>query len=212
MPEAIQKAFADHGFRIEIEPWRGSGRTDNEIIGMFLNDFPLDTARKAELRPLIAADLMKNVLSRVKETGTKALPGTVEVIHRLRERGYYPGLLTGNKQGIVGAKLEAAGFDMKDFFYGGFGDTSTCRAETAQQALDSASEFFGKKADPARALVIGDTPNDVACARAVGASVLAVASGHFTMEELRVCDPDFLLPGFQDPSVFFEILENPHKQ
>ena len=212
MPKSMQKAFADHGFHVEIEPWRGSGRTDNEIICMFLDDFPLDPAQKAELRPVIADELTKNVLARVKECGTEALPGTVDVIRRMRERGLYPGLLTGNKQAIVGAKLESAGFDRNDFFYGGFGDTSKCRAETAQQALDSASAFFGRKIDPDKALVIGDTPNDVACARAVGAHVLAVASGHLSMDELRACAPDHLLPDFRDPSVFFEILENPHKQ
>ena len=56
------------------------------------------------------------------------------------------------------------------------------------------------------ALIIGDTPNDISCARAVGAKALAVATGKFSIEELREHQPDFLLPDLTDIAGFLEII------
>ena len=65
------------------------------------------------------------------------------------------------------------------------------RAEVANLAISRAEKCLGKKLDPQRVLIIGDTPKDVACARAVGAKVLTVTTGVFGKEELMACGPDF---------------------
>lgn len=207
MPAAFQQGFACHGLKIEIEPWKGSGCTDWEILGRYLDDFPeFSPDRKEELKEAIAPDIRKSVIEKVKANGLKALPGVPELIKKLGSEGFIPGLLTGNMEEIVAPKLAAAGMDRKDFPYGGFGDHASCRADTARKALASAEEFFGHPIDPSRALIIGDTPNDIACARAVGAAVLAVASGKHTMEQLREHRPDYLLKDLSDPEEFMEII------
>ncbi|MBQ6517801.1 MAG: HAD hydrolase-like protein [Anaerolineaceae bacterium] len=207
MPGAFQQGFANQGLKIQTTPWKASGCTDWEVMDIFLSDFPqYSVEQKEELKEKIAPDVKRIVIDRVKQQGLQALPGVRELIKKLVELGITPGLLTGNMEEIVGPKLAAAGMDRKDFPYGGFGDHCPKRVDAARKALESASSFFGHVIDPARALVIGDTPNDIACARAVGASVLAVATGKFSMDELLKHDPDFLLKDLSDPNGFLEIL------
>ena len=206
MPAAFKQGFAEAGFDISVSPWRGSGRTDYEILDIFLDDFKLPDERKEQVKEEIAGNIQKIVISRVEENGLKALPGVRELIAKLNELKIYPGLLTGNMEVIVAPKLKAAGMKREDFLYGGFGDHSTCRADTARKALASASAFLGREADPERCLVIGDTPNDIACARAIGAKALAVATGKFSQEELAEHHPDFLLPDLTDIPAFLEMI------
>ena len=206
MPAAFQKAFAEAGYPISIDPWRGSGCTDYEVMDKYLADYPLSDEEKEAVKEEIAAKVRSSVIEQVKGGSLGALPGAAELVRKLNEAGIRPGLLTGNMEAIVGPKLESAGMDRLDFSYGGFGDHSPDRPETARRALASAAEFFGHEIDPARALIIGDTPNDIACARAVGASVLAVATGRFGTGELGALSPDFLLPDLRDHSAFFKII------
>ena len=207
MPDAFQKGFANQGLRIETTPWKASGCTDWEVMERYLSEFPeLTTEQKEELKEKIAPDVKKIVIDLVRAKGLKALPGVIDLINELTARGIHPGLLTGYMEDIVGPKLEAAGMNRKDFPYGGFGDHCPKRVDTANNAMKSASAFFGRTIEPSRALVIGDTPNDIACARAIGAAVLAVATGKFSEKELAEHDPDFLLPDLTDPDKFLKII------
>ena len=209
MPAAFQQAFAAAGYEIDIQNWRGSGCTDYEVMDKYLADYPLREEEKEELKEQIAANVQQIVISRVRNSELKALPGAAELVRKLNRAGIRPGLLTGNMEVIVGPKLESAGMSRSDFFYGGFGDHSPYRAETARRAIASAAAFFGREIDPTRALIIGDTPNDIACARAVGAAVLAVATGRFSTDQLAACEPDYLLPDLTDHSAFFKIIGIP---
>ncbi len=210
MPAAFQEGFAAVGYPISIDPWRGSGCTDYEVMDKYLDDYPFSNEQKEEIKEKIAAEVRHIVIDKVKKESLGALPGVVELIRKLNETGIRPGLLTGNMEAIVKPKLEAAGMMRSDFYYGGFGDHSPNRPETARKALASAAEYFGRDIDPARSLIIGDTPNDIACARAVKARVLAVATGRFSMEELEKYQPDFLFPDLSDHTAFFKILGISH--
>ena len=207
MPAAFQKGFANQGLKIEIEPWKGSGCTDWEVMDRHLAEFPeLNNEQKEALKEKIAPDVKKIVIEQVRTQGLKAEPGAPQLIQKLVELGISPGLLTGNMEEIVGPKLEAAGMKREDFPYGGFGDYCPKRVDAANKALRSAEAWFGHPIDPARALIIGDTPNDIACARAIGAAVLAVPTGRFSMEDLLAHDPDFLLKDLSDPDGFLEVI------
>jgi phosphoglycolate phosphatase-like HAD superfamily hydrolase len=59
---------------------------------------------------------------------------------------------------------------------------------------------------PDRIWVIGDTPLDIGCARAIGARVLAVATGVHTLDQLHDAGPDLALSDLSDPSTFLESL------
>ena len=71
----------------------------------------------------------------------------------------------------------------------------------ARTALAQARQILGT-VSPEQVYVIGDTPHDVACGKAIGARAVAVATGGYTLEQLRATKPWWLLPSLPDPDQF----------
>ena len=90
------------------------------------------------------------------------------------------------------------------FSFGGFGDHHFDRDEVAREAWGEVVGRFGSDLQPDQVLVIGDTPLDVQCARAIGARVLAVATGVHTLQQLAQCQPDYCLPDLANHSRVIE--------
>jgi phosphoglycolate phosphatase-like HAD superfamily hydrolase len=134
------------------------------------------------------------------------MPGIMPLLHALgRQDGSELALLTGNFEAAAYLKLGA--FGIADFFpWGAFGEESAERAQLARVAMRRAEE----RAIPAqvrdRAVVIGDTPHDVDCARAIGARVLAVATGSYSVEQLTAATADIVLPDLSDTDQVIELL------
>lgn len=102
------------------------------------------------------------------------------------------GLLTGNIR--LGAELKLRRFGLWECFAtGAFADDHEDRNQIAVVAHKRGSELFGEKLRGEQVLVIGDTPLDIACGRAIGAKVLAVATGGATLAELQAHQPDWLV-------------------
>ncbi len=100
------------------------------------------------------------------------------------------GLLTGNIR--LGAEIKLRHFQLWDCFaMGAFGDDHEDRAELARIAQERAGTMLGQPLTGSQILVVGDTPRDVACAKAIQAKSLAVATGGATLEELKACQPDW---------------------
>jgi phosphoglycolate phosphatase-like HAD superfamily hydrolase len=98
-------------------------------------------------------------------------------------------LLTGNLEPIARLKLARAGIG--EYFargQGAFGSDSEDRAELPAVARRRAGRRGGEPYPRTRTAVIGDTPLDIACARADGVRAVAVATGPFTIEDLRAAD------------------------
>ena len=115
-------------------------------------------------------------------------PGMSELLERLAERaGTVLALVTGNYEAIARLKLRRAGIG--GFFpsgQGGFGSDHEQRTELPRIARRRAGE--GEPWPRERTVVIGDTPRDIACARADRVRVVAVATGPFRVEDLRGAD------------------------
>lgn len=112
-------------------------------------------------------------------------PGVTRFIHQLEERSPRPllGLLTGNIR--LGAEIKLRHFGLwQHFRVGAFADDHEDRNEISVIAHRRGSALLEREVDPENVLVIGDTPHDVACGRAIGAVTLAVATGNFSIEEL----------------------------
>lgn len=118
------------------------------------------------------------------------LPGVPELLREMSgDPRFSLGLLTGNSREAAGLKLAA--YDVAHFFeYGGYGDHHAQRADVAREAQLAAAASLGRDYHPEQLVVIGDTPADVSCARAIGARVIAVATGSTSLEELEACRPD----------------------
>ena len=100
------------------------------------------------------------------------------------------GLLTGNIR--LGAEIKLRHFDLWTVFEtGAFADDSEHRNQIAAIARQRGSRILGGPLRGDEVLVIGDTPLDIACGRAIGAKVLAVATGGATIEELKRHQPDW---------------------
>jgi phosphoglycolate phosphatase-like HAD superfamily hydrolase len=128
----------------------------------------------------------------------RVLPGVVALLERFgADAAFENGLLTGNHPRGARLKLTRFGLD-RHFAFGGFGEHHLERADVAREALTAAERHLDRRLDPQRVWVIGDTPNDVRCGRAIGARVLAVATGNFTLAELEAERPDAAFSDLSD--------------
>lgn len=128
----------------------------------------------------------------------RVLAGATDLVAWTRERGFVVGLGTGNLRAGARIKLSHAGLDSL-FPFGGFG----CDAEDRNELIRIGYER-GKaiaRAQTTKCVVIGDTPRDVACARAIGAQVVAVSTGKFDSRSLAEHSPDLLVEGLEDERV-----------
>jgi phosphoglycolate phosphatase-like HAD superfamily hydrolase len=129
----------------------------------------------------------------------KILPGVIELLDQLAVVDQATiGLLTGNI--ALGAKAKLTHYQLLDRFnFGGYGDDWTDRCDIAVAALKAAQAHQnGKSAASGKVIVIGDTPADITCARAIDAYAVAVATGGATYEELQRAEPDLLVRDLTD--------------
>jgi phosphoglycolate phosphatase-like HAD superfamily hydrolase len=136
----------------------------------------------------------------------KVLPGIECLLEMLQERGDVAvGLLTGNLR--EGARLKLGHYGLFEHFaFGGFGDQHFRRDDVAREALAEVQRHLNCGVDCNRVWVIGDTPLDVQCARAIGARAVAVASGWTSLDELAAAKPDLLLQSLCDPAPLLNLL------
>ena len=185
-----------------------SGRTDRAIMRDLLERHGVP-ATQANMTTLVAAylerlpDFLSNHRGRV-------LPGIAALLETVALRTEVAvGLLTGNLE--AGARVKLSHFDLwRHFAFGGYGDRHFDRNDVAHEALTVLRalqpSFFEKPACLERVWVIGDTPLDIACARAIGARVAAVATGGHPISELAAANPDLVLSDFTDASPLLERL------
>jgi phosphoglycolate phosphatase-like HAD superfamily hydrolase len=167
-----------------------AGRTDPAIVRDFFVQHGIPTtsanfqrffARYVFYLDHLLGQLDGCVLPRVEEwlAGLGALPQRPLV-----------GLLTGNI--LLGARLKLGHYGLWDHFrLGAFGDDHENRNELAAIALERGRGWLGKALAGSEVLVIGDTPKDIECARAIGARCLAVATGRYSVAELEREDPNW---------------------
>ncbi|TAE90193.1 MAG: HAD family hydrolase [Verrucomicrobia bacterium] len=123
----------------------------------------------------------------------KVYDGVRESLVYLAQQQTAIGLLTGNTK--RGAEIKTCHFGLDSFFpYGAYGDDFADRNRLGPVALARAQAHHGKSFSPQATLVIGDTPKDIACAHAMGAKCLAVATGAFDVDALRAHGADWVLP------------------
>lgn len=170
----------------------------------------IDTAAKhAEFRDVYTRELHRLI----HEDGhnVMALPGIHDLIDgllaRVRDQGdVILGLLTGNYAQTARIKIEAAGLRREWFTLACFGDEADSRTGLAALALQRYEQSTCVTPDPARVIVIGDTPHDVACAKAHGCTAFAVATGLTSADELRAAGADFVVNDLTDPMPLLSLL------
>ena len=179
-----------------------SGMTDLQIVAEALRyeGFTPEQIRERidELRERYMQEM-----ERATGNGTQLfhlLPGVREALEALANHPcYLSALLTGNIEPAAHLKMRLVG--LSEFFQlpGAFGDESHDRRDLAVLVAERISRYLGVDLQPQQFIVIGDTPNDIACARHFGARVVAVATGRmYTYDDLLANKPDALLRDLSD--------------
>lgn len=167
---------------------RFHGRTDRSLICEFLRQegFP---ETETEIRRFFDGYL-GHLKSRLDQHVGEVCPGVRELIQALRSHQDAPqlGVLTGNVSAGADLKLRAHGLENL-LGFGVFGGEEENRNNLAFRALDMAKASFGDGFSAEDILIVGDTPADIECARAIGARCLAVATGGNPFEELLEHSP-----------------------
>lgn len=146
------------------------------------------------MMPVYETAIARHLANIIGQFPVEPCPGALELVHRLHQAGRVGlGLVTGNVSSTAPLKLRAAGFDPAWFPVGAFGSEAYSRDDLPALALQRAAVYYGRSIAPGQVVVIGDTPADIACARALGAHAVAVKTGFASSESLIAARPDFLL-------------------
>lgn len=132
----------------------------------------------------------------------KVMPGVVGLLEDLsRESSEVVfGILTGNFREATLLKLRAAGLDRFDFPVSAFAEDGATRDDLVAAALGRYRDHTGESIAPHQVIIVGDTPRDIATARATGCRVLAVATGAYSLADLAALHPDAVVQDLADPS------------
>lgn len=175
------------GILLNDSETRLSGRTDFEI---FL-ELTKEISGYVDESIFISAfkDLDKESLRLDKLSTFNLLPGVVEMLNCLTSKGWKHGILTGNTLTRLKAKIEESrivNFFVEEYLFGcDFGDSREKIASKARLYLNEKSQ--------SKVFIIGDTPYDIIAARSASFSVISVATGDFSLEELSRHNPDLLV-------------------
>jgi phosphoglycolate phosphatase len=180
-----------------------AGRTDAWILNdaVMAHGVPPDSPFLARFPDVYLRHLATELDKPGSRKGT--MPGVRALLDALSARDeVYLALLTGNYE--AGARLKLEYFDLWRYFRGGaFGDDAPQRNGLVSKAVARVAERGGPAFSNADAVVIGDTPLDVACAAFCGARSLAVATGSHSVEQLRAAGADVV---FEDLSNTGDVL------
>ena len=205
---AMTRAFRDT-FNIPdaFEGTHFGGRTDSFLVSHALQaaglpDTPDHHERfKTGYLPLLAEEIQH------QGTGYRGLmPGARELLDALSDfPDVYLALLSGNYRDAAAIKLTH--FEIGDYFeWGAFSDDSADRNALVPIARDRAETYDVPEAARDRIVVIGDTPHDIECARVAGARSIAVATGGYTVDQLREAGADHALTDLSDTGAVLTLL------
>jgi phosphoglycolate phosphatase-like HAD superfamily hydrolase len=173
-----------YGRTVETRGYSFAGRTDPGIVHDLLRDAGVSPEVVEEGLPTMQARYLERLEAGLDGRRMRLLPGVLELLEMLEARSDVQlGLLTGNWQG--GAQIKLSRFDLNRFFtFGAYGDDGVDRNTLPPIALERALAHTGRRFRPEETLIIGDSLLDVACGRASGVPVLAVATGFTPAEQL----------------------------
>jgi len=206
---AITRAFAElFGVPDAFTGVSLAGRTDRYLVeqGLERCGVPITAETLTVVRERYLARLAEEIHEPAQ--GPKAMmPGVSQLLDALAERGHtHSALLTGNYE--AGARIKLEHFDLWRYFRcGAYADDAADRNALVPFALQRARECGLPELPPKHILVVGDTPHDVACAHAVGATPVGVATGGFTSDQLRESGAEVVFENLADPREFLKLVD-----
>ena len=209
---AVFQSLEEHFGETGPGEHRFDGKTDPQIVRELLTHAGVaDAEIDARLHHVLDRylDLLHEELADADHSD-HVFPGVIELLRALEARDdVLLGLLTGNIHPGAHAKLSAVGIAPERFQVGAYGSDHHERPELPEIARRRAEELLGTPVSGRDVVVIGDTPADIACGVSIGARAIGVATGRYSVEELRACNAAAVFPDLADTdAVLRAILED----
>ena len=198
---ALRNAFGIDGSLADID---FAGRTDTWIMRAVFRKFDLPATPENFTRFFEA--YVAALPAELNNPNARVLPGVRKILPAVAAHGAVAqGLLTGNMR--RGAEVKLAYHGLWDHFaFGAFADDSEHRNELGPHAVRRALERHGVNFAADAVWVIGDTPHDIACGKAIGARTLGVGTGGSTIDQLRVHQPTAVMEDLADTEAVLRLL------
>jgi phosphoglycolate phosphatase-like HAD superfamily hydrolase len=190
--------------------YRYDGKTDQQIVRELMRaeghaDAHIDSNMTALLDNYLAG-LERELAS--GECAPQCFGGVVDLLDALDAcADRIVGLLTGNLEAGAAKKLRAVGIDPGRFRISAYGSDHEVRRELPAVALRRAREALGVELPGSQMIIIGDTPADIDCGRAVGARAIGVATGRYSVEDLAAHDPYAVFADLTDTAAVMRAID-----
>ena len=182
------------------EGYATSGKTDTQIALELCEQHGVSAEEALPRLDEVKAIYIEGLEPELAKITPTVFTGVRELVAKVAgESACLNGLCTGNFE--PGAWMKVRRIDLEDAFeMGGFGEDAPTRSHLPEKAVASARDLTGQTFEGKDIVVIGDTPNDVACGRHLNVTSMAVATGHYDEAELLEAEPDFLFSDFSNTS------------
>jgi phosphoglycolate phosphatase len=191
---AWQRAFEQlYGVEANVNEHTHAGMTDPEITEIVFREV-IGREGSQEEHAAAIAGYLSHLQEAVDESeGYELMPGIEEILPRLAEEGVLLGIVTGNIEAAAHIKLGRG--DLNRYFaFGGYGSDARDRTELTKKGVERGGEVAGHPLDLETTIGVGDTPRDVAACHGAGIRVVGVATGRYSVEELREAGADWAIP------------------
>jgi phosphoglycolate phosphatase len=194
---AWQRAFEElHDVEANVAEHTDAGMTDPEIAAIVFREV-IGREGSQEERSKAIGCYLKHLPDTVGEsTGYRVMPGIEDLLDRLIDAGLLLGLVTGNIEAAAHIKLSRARLN-RFFSFGGYGSDSADRTEVTKAALSRGALVSGGALTGGACIAVGDTPRDVNAGHGAGIEVVGVATGSYSVEQLREAGADYALATVQ---------------
>lgn len=210
---AIERALRDEtGAAVPIERYRLDGKTDPQIVRELLELAAHPAADDGTRVEAVCRRYVEHLRAELARPARviRVMPGIPDLLEALAreeaEARALVGLLTGNVVAGAALKLGAAGLDLARFRVGAYGSDSARRVELPAIAAARATALTGRPFTGGDVVIIGDTPEDVACGRPIGARALAVATGSYDVGALRATGAAHVFESLVDTAAVLEAI------
>ena len=208
LQQGMRVAFPKESEQSEMPALDLGGTTDGGVTRF--ENFGVPHSEENENKFLAAyIDVLKERLSPIGQAPPGGiLSGVEDLLDRLgSEADVTVTLLTGNTRAGADVKMKAYGLAGHfDFDCGAYGCDHWDRDQLGPVAVERASTKRAHGFSSDQVFVIGDTPKDISCGKAVGAQTVAVATGGFDKAALGSWDPDYLLDDLSDVEMVLSVL------